>query len=76
MSCSECDCEASIMRRPWPLGAVAPWKKKINLKEIIFRLIIFMSFTKIGKLYCRFNTHSLASQAGLQIIYSVNASTQ
>ena len=22
---SECDRESSIMRRPWPTGAVAPW---------------------------------------------------
>jgi hypothetical protein len=22
----ECEGEASIMRRPWPIGAVAPWK--------------------------------------------------
>ena len=22
---SECDHESSIMRRPWPTGAVAPW---------------------------------------------------
>ena len=25
---SECDREASIMRRPWPQGIVAPWKIK------------------------------------------------
>jgi hypothetical protein len=24
---SKCDHEALIMRRPWPLGAVVPWKK-------------------------------------------------
>jgi hypothetical protein len=22
---SECDCESSIMKRPWPTTAVAPW---------------------------------------------------
>jgi hypothetical protein len=26
---SECDCEASIMTNPEPVGAVAPWKKKV-----------------------------------------------
>ena len=28
---SECDRDALIMRRPWPTGAVAPWRKKIIL---------------------------------------------
>ena len=23
---SECDLETSILRRPWPLGDLAPWK--------------------------------------------------
>jgi hypothetical protein len=27
---SECDCEASKMRRPWSLWAVAPWKKEVR----------------------------------------------
>jgi len=26
---SECDHESSIMRRPWPIRAVAPWYKKV-----------------------------------------------
>ena len=31
---SECDSEASIMRRPWPIGAVVPWVEKNLLLEV------------------------------------------
>jgi hypothetical protein len=27
---TECDREASITRRPWPTGAIAPWGKEIR----------------------------------------------
>ena len=30
---SECDREASIIRRPWPIGAVAPWKRKSKINN-------------------------------------------
>jgi hypothetical protein len=33
---SECDREVSIMKRPWPTrGAVAPWKKKIDIFYLV-----------------------------------------
>ena len=32
---SECNREASIMRKPWPTRAVVPWKKNSTMIKII-----------------------------------------
>jgi hypothetical protein len=32
---SECDSEASIMRGPWPTGAVAPWKRQCIIGQCV-----------------------------------------
>ena len=35
MCMSECDCEASIMRREGPIWSVAPWKKIIVFYTVV-----------------------------------------
>jgi hypothetical protein len=57
---SECDREASIMRRPWPIEAVKPWKKQTDFLYTAHRFyttrrfwgksnVFSLSFMQIGE---------------------------
>jgi hypothetical protein len=46
---SECDREASTMRRPWPTRAVKLWKKKCSFKQPIIYRHMHTLWRRIGK---------------------------